>query len=101
MEVCFIEDNGQSPRVVANALCAKRVAVFPAGRLHGECRTLTCGCAFEAFFIHSEVGVLTAAARVCEAPPQSAAAAVGLSEALAMAVCGGLPAVPAPAVRVE
>lgn len=101
MEVFFVEDNGPSPRVVANTLAAEGVAVFPAGLLHGQRCTSTGGCAFMAFFNHADKGVLTAAARVCQAPPQSVAAAFGLSEAQAMAVCGGVPAAPAPAARVE
>lgn len=97
MEVFFVEDNGPAPRVVANTLKAEGVALFPAGLIHGQRCTSTGGCAFMAFFNDADKGVLTVASRVCQAPVQSVAAALGLSEAQAAAICGGLPAVPAPA----
>lgn len=102
MEVLLSEDKwATSPQIVANTQSAESVTVFPAGLLHGQRCSSTGGCAFEAISTHSDEGVLTATARVCQVPPQSVAVAVGRSEAQAMAACGGLPAVPAPAARVE
>ncbi|GAB0492481.1 hypothetical protein MMPV_003744 [Pyropia vietnamensis] len=101
MEVFIVEENGASPvRVIENTIHPGGVAVFPKGLIHGQRCVARKGCEAIAVLGNGDPGTNTVSARLCDAPIEAVAAALGVPEKAAKRVCdmiSGNPAVGQPA----
>ncbi|GAB0493995.1 hypothetical protein MMPV_005283 [Pyropia vietnamensis] len=88
LEVFIVEENGPSPvRVIENTLRPGGLAVFPKGLVHGQRCVARDGCEAMVVLNSGDPGTVTVSARLCDAPVEAVAAALGVSEAAAMRVC--------------
>ncbi|KAK1858182.1 hypothetical protein I4F81_000793 [Pyropia yezoensis] len=88
LEVFIVEENGPGDvRVIENTIRPGGVAVFPKGLLHGQRCVARDGCKGAAVLGSGDPGVITVSARLCDAPVEAVAAALGVPEGVATRVC--------------
>lgn len=101
LEVFIVEENGPSPaRVIENTIHPGGLAVFPKGLIHGQRCVARNGCEAVAVLGKGDPGTVTVSARLCDAPIEAVAAAMGVPEKAAKRVCdmiSGNPAAGQPA----
>lgn len=90
MDVFFVDEGGPAPRTVANTLRPGGATVFGQGLIHGEHCVSEEPCEFVAVFNDPDAGGLTVAPRLCAAPADAVAAALGTTLSSAARVCRGV-----------
>lgn len=95
MEVFIVEENGPSVRVIENTIRPGGLAVFPKGLVHGQRCVARHGCEAVVVLGSGDPGTVTVSARLCDAPVEAVAAALGVSEEAAMRVCDRISPSPA------
>lgn len=95
LEVFIVEENGPSVRVIENTLHPGGLAVFPKGLIHGQRCVARRGCEAVAVLGNGDPGTVTVSARLCDAPDEAVASALGVSEEAAARVCAKISGNPA------
>lgn len=94
LEVFIVEENGPAVRVIENTLRPGGLAVFPAGLIHGQRCVSRGGCEAVAVLGSGDPGTIQVSARLCDAPVEAVASALGVSEEAAARVCAKIPGNP-------
>lgn len=91
LEVFFVEENSAtSPaRLVENTLRPEGLTVFPRGLIHGQRCVSDDTCEYLSVLNSGDPGVITVGTRLCDAPVEAVAAALGAPERVAKRVCHG------------
>lgn len=94
LEVFIVEENGMQVRVIENTLRPGGLAVFPQGLIHGQRCVSRHGCEAVAVLGSGDPGTIQVSARLCDAPVEAVASALGVSEEAAARVCAKIPGNP-------